>query len=132
MRTVFYNKFFSGISISFLISYLLKQFLLKNQLSFMYTLSFFGAFYLLLSWFAYLKLDGLQFFKSKKNNLNTKKSDRFWYKKKGVYNMDKDDDFSQNIELSERQKLKATIFAYFCCSLVLFAASQLNHQYLIQ
>lgn len=124
MRTIFYNKFFSGISISFFVSYLLKQFFF-SPLSFVYTLSFFGAFYLFLSWITYLKLDGVHFFKTKARNSTINKLDRFWYKKKGVYNMDSDDEISDNIELSENQKLKVTMFAYLCCAIVLFAASSL-------
>lgn len=132
MRTIFYNKFFSGISISFFISYLLKQFVFKDEFSIVYAMSCFGALYLLLCWTTYLKLDGVHFFKSKSMNLSTKKLDRFWYKKKGVYNLDKDYDISNNIELSENQMLKVTFFAYLSCSILLFIASQLYHQHLIQ
>lgn len=132
MRTIFYNKLFSGISISFFISYLLKQFVFMDEFSLVYALSCFGALYLLLCWTIYLKLDGLHFFKTKGVNLSSKKLDRFWYKKKGVYNMDKDYNFTNNIELSENQKLKVTFFAYLSCSIILFVASQLYHQHLIK
>lgn len=133
MRTIFYNKFFFGISISFLISYLLKQFVLKSWLSFVYTMSFFGALYLLLCWITYLKLDGIHFFQTKSGNSLTKKPDyRFSYKKKGVYNVDKDNDFTKSIELSENQKLKAYIFAYLLCSIVLFTVSHLFYNYIAQ
>ncbi len=133
MRTIFYNKFFFSISISFFISYLLKEFVLKSQLSFVYTLSFFGALYLLLCWITYLKLDGVHFFQTKSGNSLTKKLDyRFLYKKKGVYNMDNDYDFTKNIELPENQKLKAVLFAYLLCSIVLFTFSHFFYNYLTQ
>lgn len=132
MRTIFYNKFLSGISFSFFISYLLKQFVLKSQLSFVYTMSFFGALYLLLCWITYLKLDGIYFFQKKSRGSLTQRLDyRFLYKKKGVYNLDKEYDFTNNTELSEDQELKAAIFAYLSCSVVLFIISQLYYNYFI-
>lgn len=127
MRTIFYNKFFSGISISFLISFLLKQFF-NSQLSFVYTMSFFGSLYLLLSWVTYLKSDGIYFFQ-KKYDTSIKKYDRFSYKKKGVYNMDEDD---INNDVTETQKFKAVMFAYLCCSAVLFIISQLYYYFIIK
>ena len=125
VKTTFYNKFFSGLSISFISSFLISKFIFKSNIYFIFSLSFFGALYLLFSWLTYLKLDGLFFF-NKKTNKTTKKilDFRFSYKKKGVYNIDKDYDTKEHNALSEDKILKATIYGYLFCGLILLIGSQ--------
>lgn len=133
MRTVFYNKFFSGISASLFISYLLKQLVFRNDFSFVYTTCFLGSLLLLLSWITYLKLDGVHYFQKESGISISKKLDyRSMYKKKGVYNMDNEQDVINTVEIPKKQALKATIAAYLSCSLILFAISQLYYQHIIR
>lgn len=131
MRTIFYNKFLSGISISFMFSFLLKQFIFKSNYFFVYSASFFGALYLLLCWFTYLKSDGVFIFRKKTRSTSPiNKFDRLSYKKKGIYNMDIKHDFNKTAEVSEAKDLKAIMLAYLACSATLFLASQLYFQHL--
>jgi len=94
--------------------------------SFAFALMFFAALYILLAWLSYLRLDGLNFFGKRENNNNSKMVDfRFWYKKKGVYNMDKDDDMEIGEDIPENKLTKITIFAYLLCSVILFVISNI-------
>jgi len=94
--------------------------------SFAFALMFFAALYILLAWLSYLRLDGLNFFGKRENNNNSKMVDfRFWYKKKGVYNMDKDDDMEIEEDIPEDKYARITIFAYLACALILFIISQI-------
>ncbi len=129
MKTVFYNKILSGLSISFILSFLLGKFIFKSNIYFTFSLSFFGALYLLLSWFTYLKFDGVLFFQKKSKKSNKKVFDfRFKYKKKGVYNIDKDNDIIESNAISEDKILKATIYGYLLCGLLLLIGSQLFYK----
>ena len=124
MKTVFYNKFLSGLSISFIFSFLISKFIFKSNIYFTFSLSFFGALYLLLSWFTYLKLDGIFFFNKKSQKSFKKNLDfRFLYKKKGVYNIDKDYEIEESHTLPEDKALKAKIFGYLFCGLALLISS---------
>jgi len=94
--------------------------------SFAFSLMFFAALYLLLAWFSYLRLDGLYFFRKKEKSNSSKMFDfRFWYKNKGIYNMDKDDDMEIDEDIPEDKLVKFTIFAYIACSVMLFIISQI-------
>jgi hypothetical protein len=87
---------------------------------------------LLLSWITYLKLDGVHYFQKKSDKSIIKKLDyRTRYKKKGVYNMDNENDLFNTVEIPEKQALKATIAAYLSCSLILFTISQLYYKFII-
>lgn len=126
MKSIFYNKLFSGLSISLSISFLLSKFIFKSSMLFIFSLSFFGALYLLLSWLMYLKLDGVVFFQSKfKKSFKRNLDFRFQYKKKGVYNIDKDFDCIETNEIPEDKILKATIYGYLSSGIVLLACSSL-------
>ena len=132
MKTIFYNKFLSGLSISFILSFLIGKFILNSHIFFVFSLSFCGALYLLLSWFTYLKLDGVLFFQKKSKKPLKKIFDfRFGYKKKGVYSIDKDYDIEEPHALSEEKTLKATIYGYLFCGLLLLISSQLFYNMLI-
>lgn len=129
MKTIFYNKFLSGLSISFILSFLLGKFIFNSNIYFEFSLSFFGALYLLLSWFTYLKLDGVLFFQKKTKKSNKKTFDfRFRYKKKGVYNLDKDNEIIESNSISEEKMLKSTIYGYLLCGLLLLIGSLLFHK----
>ncbi|MCQ1529332.1 hypothetical protein [Lutispora saccharofermentans] len=108
MRFVFYNKLFSGLSISLAISFIIGELILKSNIYFIFSASCFGAIYLLLGWICYLKLDGVTFFKSK-----------------GVYNIDEYDSSFENKELSEEQVTKAAMYAYILCGIMLLLGAQL-------
>ncbi len=126
MRKIFYNKFFSRLSIALIISFLISRFSMLGNYSFAFALMFFAALYILLAWLSYLRLDGLNFFGKRENNNNSKMVDfRFWYKKKGVYNMDKDDDMEIEEDIPEDKYARITIFAYLACALILFIISQI-------
>ncbi len=126
MKTIFYNKFFFGLSISFLASYLFSRFLAWGSYSFAYAMSFFGALYLMLGWITYLKLDGVYYFRKKRKPSASKQFDyRFSYKKKGLYNIDKDYDAEPSEDIPDNKALKAVIFAYLSCAAILFIASHI-------
>ena len=132
MKTIFYNKFFSGLSISLTISFLLNQFVFKSKIFFMFSLSFFGALLLLLSWFTYLKLDGVYFFQKINHKTKLNLDFRFQYKKKGVYNIDKDFDTLEINGISDEKALKATIYAYLSSGVLLLICSQLFYMNFIK
>lgn len=128
MRFVFYNKLFSGLSISLAISFIIGELILKSNIYFIFSASCFGAIYLLLGWICYLKLDGVTFFKSKPFKYFKKHFgilDRFRYKSKGVYNIDEYDSSFENKELSEEQVTKAAMYAYILCGIMLLLGAQL-------
>ena len=126
MNKIFYNKFFSRLSIALIISFLISRFSMLGNYSFAFSLMFFAALYLLLAWFSYLRLDGLYFFRKKEKSNSSKMFDfRFWYKNKGIYNMDKDDDMEIDEDIPEDKLVKFTIFAYIACSVMLFIISQI-------
>ena len=126
MRSAFYNKFFSRLSIALIISFLISRFSMLGNYSFAFSLTFFASLYILLAWTSYLGYDGVNFFKKRKNKSNSKMLDlRSWYKKKGVYNMDKDDETDIYDGIPENKLVKITIFAYLASALILFIASQI-------
>lgn len=126
MKSIFYNKLFSGLSISLSISFLLSKFIFKSSMLFIFSLSFFGALYLFLSWLMYLKLDGVVFFQNKFKKASKRNLDfRFQYKKKGVYNIDKDFDCIETNEIPEDKILKATIYGYLSSGIILLICSSL-------
>lgn len=120
MRFMFYNKLFSGLSISLALSFIIGKMILKSNMYFIFTASFFGAVYLLLGWINYLKLDGVTLFKKHFSLL-----DRFSYKKKGVYNADEYDDVFKNEELPADQAAKAAMYAYILCGVILLLGAQI-------
>jgi len=126
MKTIFYNKLFFGLSVSFLVSYLFSRLLAWGSYSFTYAMSFFGALYLMLGWITYLRLDGVYFFRKKRKQSASKQFDyRFSYKKKGVYNIDKDYGAKPDEDIPDNKALKAAIFAYLSCAAILFIASHI-------
>lgn len=128
MRFVFINKLLSGLSISFVISFIIGELILRSNMYFIFSASCFGAIYLLLGWVCYLKLDGVTFFKSKSFKYLKKYFsllDRFKYKSKGVYNIDEYDDIFQNNEPPEEETAKAAMYAYITCGVVLLLSAQL-------
>lgn len=132
MRAVFYNKLFSGLSISLILSIILSKIIFKSSIYFMFSTSFFGALYLLLSWLMYLKLDGVVFFqKISQENFKKLFNFRFKYKKKGVYNLD-DDDISKYGDLPEDKIAKASFYGYLLTGIALLICSQLYYLALIK
>lgn len=128
MKTIFYNKFFSRLSIALVISFLISRLSTLSKYSFSFALAFFAALYLLFGWFSYLRLDGVHFFRKRKNSSSFKIVDfRSWYKKKGVYNMDRDEDMEIPEDIPESKLVKITIYAYLSCSIILFIVSHISY-----
>lgn len=132
MRFAFYKKTFSKLSTSFILSFIISKTLFKSQIFFMFSLSVFGALYLLLGWLLYLKSDGVRFLKDKSPNKISKSFnpfDRFSYKNKGIYNINKNDDSTEIIESIHMSMTKASMYSYVFCGLFLLIASQLSYYF---
>lgn len=132
MGFAFYKKTFSKLSTSFILSFIISNILFKSQIFFMFSISVFGALYLLLGWLLYLKSDGLTFFKKKSSNKTIKifnHLDRFRYKNKGVYNIDKNDNIIQSSESNDRTMTKISIYSYVFCGVFLLIFSQLFYYF---
>lgn len=128
MRFLFYNKLFSGLSISLAVSFIIGKIILKSSIYFIFIASFFGGIYLLLGWMSYLRLDGVGVFKGSSHKYFKKHFsilDRFSYKNKGVYSEDDKDDIFKRAELPEKDSAKAEMYAYILCGIVLLLGAQL-------
>lgn len=127
MRFLLYKKLFSKLSIALTISLIASKLIFKSEYFFAFSISAFGASYLLLGWLLYLKADGVMFFKNK--SLKTFKFlDRFKYKNNGIYNIYEKDTIIESIELSDEEITKASIYSYALCGLLLVIGAQLFYR----
>ena len=127
MRFVFYKKTLSKLLTALIISFIISIILLKSKVYFLFSISFFGALYILIGWLIYLKSDGIKFYKNKSfNKINTffNSLDRFNYKDKGLYHIDKFEDIPLDKE-SERAMVKISIYSYIFTGIILLIIPQI-------
>lgn len=127
MGFLLYKKLFSKLSIAITISFIVSKLIFESWYFFVFSISAFGASYLLLGWLLYLKADGVMFFRNKPLKIFNF-LDRFKYKNDGIYNIYEKDAIIESIKLSDEEIAKASIYSYALCGLLLVIGAQLFYK----
>ncbi len=87
MRFEFFKKCSSLMLISLILSFVIGKLILKSWVYFIFSMSFFGALYILIGWILYLKTDGIRFFKNsiKISKVPVDKASIFAYFSSGLF-----------------------------------------------
>lgn len=121
MKTLIAQKCVLKAILAFIISFLWAKYIRLSPLMTIseYPLIFFGAFYLMLAWFNYLKLDGLKINTFANTQKKVKKSK---HKTKQMIDY-VDTELQPDVELTPKQILQAKLISNVICGVVFIIPS---------